>query len=75
MGRDILVDGYNIIKNSATFRTVETRNFAAARAALLTQLVSRYRHTPHRVIVVFDGDGAKRTDQPRTAYLHHLLPP
>jgi len=58
MGRDILVDGYNIIKNSATFRTVETRNFAAARAALLTQLVSRYRHTPHRVIVVFDGDGA-----------------
>jgi uncharacterized protein len=57
MGRDILVDGYNIIKNSATFRTVETRNFAAARAALLTQLVNRYRHTPHRVIVVFDGDG------------------
>lgn len=58
MGRDILVDGYNIIKNSAMFRTVETRNFAAARAALLTQLVSRYRHTPHRVTVVFDGDGA-----------------
>ena len=57
MGRDILVDGYNIIKNSATFRTVETRNFAAARAALITQLVHRYRHTPHHVIVVFDGDG------------------
>ena len=57
MGRDILVDGYNIIKNSATFRTVETRNFAAAREALITQLVNRYRHTPHHVIVVFDGDG------------------
>ncbi|HEY6409358.1 MAG TPA: NYN domain-containing protein [Ktedonobacteraceae bacterium] len=58
MGRDILVDGYNIIKNSATFRNVETRNFAAARAALVTQLVQHYRHTPHHVIVVFDGDGA-----------------
>jgi predicted RNA-binding protein with PIN domain len=58
MGRDILVDGYNIIKNSATFRNIETRNFTAARAALITQLVHRYRHTPHRVIIVFDGDGA-----------------
>ncbi len=57
MGRDILVDGYNIIKNSATFRTVEMRNFAAARETLITQLVNRYRHTPHHVIVVFDGDG------------------
>jgi len=57
MGRDILVDGYNIIKNSATFRTVETHNFAAAREALITQLVNRYRHTPYHVIVVFDGDG------------------
>ncbi len=58
MGRDILVDGYNVIKNSASFASVEARNLAAAREALITQLVSRYRHTPHRVTVVFDGDGA-----------------
>jgi uncharacterized protein len=58
MGRDILVDGYNIIKNDASFQVVEARNFAAARSALITQLVNRYRHTPHRVIVVFDGDAA-----------------
>ena len=58
MGHDILVDGYNIIKNSASFQTVEAKNFAAARSTLITQLVSRYRHTPHRVTVVFDGDGA-----------------
>lgn len=58
MGRDILVDGYNIIKNSASFQAVEARNLAAARGALITQLVNRYRHTPHRVIVVFDGDAA-----------------
>ena len=58
MGRDILVDGYNMIKNSASFASVEARNQAAAREALITQLVSRYRHTPHHVTVVFDGDGA-----------------
>lgn len=58
MGRDILVDGYNIIKNSPALRALEAKNLAAARAALITQLGSRYRHTPHRVFVVFDGDGA-----------------
>ena len=58
LGKDILVDGYNIIKNSASFQAVEVRNLAAARGALITQLVNRYRHTPHRVIVVFDGDAA-----------------
>jgi uncharacterized protein len=58
VGRDILVDGYNIIKNSASFQAVEAKNLAAARAALITRLVNRYRHTPHRVTVVFDGDAA-----------------
>lgn len=57
MGHDILVDGYNIIKNSPSFRAVESKNFAAARDALITLLVQRYRHTPHQVVVVFDGDG------------------
>src|SRR6266568_9119311 len=59
MGRNILVDGYNIIKNSTAFQTIEARNLAAARELLITQLVNRYRHTPHQVIVVFDGNGPK----------------
>ncbi|MFL5625880.1 MAG: NYN domain-containing protein [Ktedonobacteraceae bacterium] len=58
VSRDILVDGYNIIKKSPAFRAIEVKNLAAARAALVAQLVSRYRHTPHRVFVVFDGDGS-----------------
>jgi uncharacterized protein len=59
VSRDILVDGYNIIKNSPSLRALEAKNLEAARAALITQLVGRYRHTPHRVFVVFDGDGAR----------------
>lgn len=58
MGRDILVDGYNVIKRGASFQTIAARNLEAARNQLVTQLVNRYRHTPHHVIVVFDGDGA-----------------
>ncbi|MBV9616166.1 MAG: NYN domain-containing protein [Ktedonobacteraceae bacterium] len=55
--RDILVDGYNVIKNNLMFRAMETKSLAEARMLLLRQLQNRYRHTTHRVIVVFDGDG------------------
>ena len=58
VGRDILVDGYNVIKQNTSFRAVEAKSFAAAREVLISQLVNRYRHTPHQVIVVFDGSGA-----------------
>ncbi len=57
MGRDILVDGYNVIKRDAGFQTLSAKSLAAARQLLIDQLVSRYRHTPHQVIVVFDGEG------------------
>jgi uncharacterized protein len=58
VGRDILVDGYNIIKRDASFQSLGTKRLAAARQLLIDQLVSRYRHTPHQVIIVFDGEGA-----------------
>ncbi len=57
MGCDILVDGYNVIKNDPSLHAIEVKNLAAAREQLIDQLVRRYRHTPHRVTVVFDGDG------------------
>src|SRR5579863_162262 len=56
VGRDIVVDGYNVIKKSPAFQALEARNLAAARELLVTQLVNRYRHTPHQIIVVFDGN-------------------
>ncbi len=57
VAKDILVDGYNVIKNNAAFKFVEAKSLAASREALITQMVSKYRHTPHRVTIVFDGDG------------------
>ncbi|SRR6266487_123630 len=55
--RDILVDGYNVIKNNLMFRTAECKSLAEARSLLLRQLQNRYGRTTQRVIVVFDGDG------------------
>lgn len=59
MGLDILVDGYNVIKRDPAFQSLGARNLAAARAALITQMANRYRHTPYRVTVVFDGNNAE----------------
>jgi len=54
---DILVDGYNVIKNNEMFKAMELINFSSARVILIKQLSNKYRDTLHRVIVVFDGDG------------------
>jgi predicted RNA-binding protein with PIN domain len=58
---DILVDGYNVIKNSGLFHAAGG-NLMMAREALLAQLTQRYRHTPHHVIVVFDGKGVHQEE-------------
>ena len=54
---DILIDGYNVIKNNEMFKAMELKSFSSARAILIKQLSNKYRETLHRVIVVFDGDG------------------
>ena len=56
VGYDILVDGYNVIKRAPSFQAVRSHSLANARAHLITLLHNRYRHTPHQVIVVFDGN-------------------
>jgi uncharacterized protein len=61
--RTILVDGYNVIRNLPGLAAAEHISLRDGREALLKQIAARYRHTPHRVIVVFDGDGAAESTQ------------
>ena len=72
---DILVDGYNVIKNNEMFRPLERKHLAEARNLLIRQLKNRYRHTCHQVIVVFDGDRASEQvsydDHIRIIYSQH----
>lgn len=59
----ILVDGYNVIKNTAELQTIERRSLSAAREALIRKLSTKYRHTPHQVIVVFDAQQTHETEE------------
>lgn len=62
--RTILVDGYNVIRNTPGLLAAERMGLSVGRDALIAQLRSYYHHKPHRVIVVFDGDGVVETTQP-----------
>ncbi len=55
MGHDILVDGYNVIKNNPMFQMVENKSIDEARNVLIKQLKNRFRSSPSRVVIVFDG--------------------
>ena len=63
--RTIFVDGYYVIRNTPALAHAERAGgLPAGREALLAQLAARYRHTPWRVVAVFDGDGAAESAQP-----------
>ncbi len=55
--RDVLIDGYNLIRQSSKLATQERRGgLEAGREALMRTLAAYRRATGDRVIVVFDGD-------------------
>jgi predicted RNA-binding protein with PIN domain len=65
-GRLILVDGYNVIRRTNGLRAAERRGgLEAGREALLGWLASRYRATPHAVMIVFDGAEAQEREERR----------
>lgn len=59
----ILIDGYNVIKNTPDLLAVERHSLAAARDALVRKLIAKYRHTPHRVVVIFDAQQPRQTEE------------
>ncbi|HEY7356436.1 MAG TPA: NYN domain-containing protein [Ktedonobacterales bacterium] len=59
----ILIDGYNVIKNTPELLAAERRSLAAARDALVRKLIAKYRHTPHQVVVVFDAQQLRQTEE------------
>jgi predicted RNA-binding protein with PIN domain len=68
MSFEILVDGYNVIKNNAMFKYVEDKNQSEARRLLIKHLSNRYRNTTDRVTVVFDGKDSRE----QTSYQDHV---
>lgn len=51
----LIVDGYNLIRQSPELRRYERRELAAGREMLLKMLLAYQRLKPHPITVVFDG--------------------
>jgi predicted RNA-binding protein with PIN domain len=59
--RCIIIDGYNVIRNTPGLAAAEARGLAQGREALLARVEAAYRRSPDRVLVVFDGNGERET--------------
>ena len=55
MSIHIIIDGYNLIRQSSQFSSIEAVDLAAGREALIDSLVAYKRVKGHRITVVFDG--------------------
>ena len=51
----IVIDGYNVIRRSATFAPLDRRDIAEGRNAFLAALSAYRRRKGHRITVVFDA--------------------
>ena len=52
---NILIDGYNLIRQSVSLRRFERQSLDAGRRALIAWLSDYRRRKDHRITVVFDG--------------------
>lgn len=55
MSLHILIDGYNLIRQSPALSVIERRSLEEGRKALLERLLSYKRAKHHTITVVFDG--------------------
>ena len=65
MSIHIIIDGYNLIRNSSSLRTLDLEDIQLGRDALVDMLTAYKRIKPHRVTVVFDGANAPTHAQRR----------
>jgi predicted RNA-binding protein with PIN domain len=65
MGMHIIIDGYNLIRQSKVLGRLDRQDIARGREALIGQLAAYRRLKPHRITVVFDGARATGLAPPR----------
>jgi len=58
MPMHIIIDGYNLIRQSAAFGRLDLESMQTGREALVDALADYKRIKRHRITVVFDGAGA-----------------
>lgn len=55
MTMHLIIDGYNLIRQSEEMQRLDARELEAGRAALLARLAVYREHHHHKITVVFDG--------------------
>ena len=55
MSIHIIIDGYNLIRQSARMSTLDQQDIMLGREALVEMLAAYRKIKPHRITVVFDG--------------------
>jgi predicted RNA-binding protein with PIN domain len=71
----IIIDGYNLIRLSKHFKTIERQDFQSGREALVEALAQYKKAKGYQITVVFDGLGAEiglpRRDRVKGIELHY----
>jgi predicted RNA-binding protein with PIN domain len=65
MSIHIIVDGYNLIRQSKSFRRLDQQSLELGRDALIDSLAEYKRLKSHKITVVFDGAQAPLLSPPR----------
>jgi hypothetical protein len=68
MPLELIIDGYNLIRQSDSFRRLDARSLEQGREALLIRLVAYQKVRGHTITVVFDGWGG---DSPSSIGTRH----
>ena len=58
MSIHIIIDGYNLIRQSAALSTLDQQDIMLGREALVDMLAAYRKIKPHRITVVFDGSNS-----------------
>jgi predicted RNA-binding protein with PIN domain len=66
MSLHIVIDGYNLIRQSPTLSSIESNSLEEGREALIARLAGYKRFKTHSITVVFDGAQARSLGQERT---------
>ena len=64
MGIHIVIDGYNLIRQSSRFSELDRQDLQSGRDALVDALAAYKKVKPYRITVIFDGTAAP-TGMPR----------
>lgn len=68
MPLEIIIDGYNLIRQSHSLKRLDAQNLEQGREALLERLAAYRQIRGHPITVVFDGWGGFNLSSTRTRY-------